>query len=199
VKIIDARLCTDEGAPVPYQESPNRGGKLVEPAALLIHYTAGRGLQQSADWLCNRKARASAQLIVGAAGGYVQLVPFDRIAWHAGESIWNGHTKASEWSIGIELDNPGKLVRTAAGWATYFGDPIPDQNVVIDERGQGWHAFSEAQILDAYLACEALIDVYPTLSMVLGHSDVAPTRKVDPGPAFPMDHFRSWLLGRGEG
>ena len=63
----------------------------------------------------------------------------------------------------------------------------------------GWAAYPEQQILAAYAACEALIDHLPTIEDVIGHDDVAPGRKRDPGPAFPMESFRSWLFGRGAG
>jgi len=62
----------------------------------------------------------------------------------------------------------------------------------------GWHTFGQKQIADIYLACEALVDAYPTLTEVAGHDDVAPGRKKDPGPAFPMDEFRAWLFDRGQ-
>jgi N-acetylmuramoyl-L-alanine amidase len=202
VKVDGAHhLCSDAGERIRFQPSWNVGGSLIDPRALLIHYTAGRGLQQSADWLCNPRAKASAHLIVGVDGSVMQLVRFDRVAWHAGPSLWEGEERLNDWSFGIELDNPGKLRRTASGWTTEFGDRVADHDVVIDDHGRGWHAFSNEQIVAAYEACEALIDRYPSIHLVLGHSEVAVPagRKSDPGPAFPMDTFRGWLLGRGEG
>lgn len=210
MRVADHRLCDDSGAPVRFQQTPNIGAKLSGPRLIVMHYTAGRGAQQSADWLCNRKAKASAHLVIGADGGIIQLAGFDRVTWHAGRSEWELDGKLvtgiNAHSIGIELDNPGPLQKTAAGWATYFGKRWPAADVVIDRHKhaapgsapRGWAAYPEAQILAAYVACEALIDAYPTLQDVVGHDDVAPGRKTDPGPAFPMESFRAWLFGRAD-
>lgn len=206
VKVAGHRLHDDFGKAVPMSQSPNVGGKLADPRFIVIHYTAGRGLDESVAWLCNRKAKASAHLVVGAEK-IVQLVGFDREAWHAGKSSWNGLSGLNSCSIGLELDNPGPLNRTAAGWATYFGRRVDGDDVVIARHKNaalsspetGWHAYPEAMILNAYATCEALIDAYPTIEDVIGHDDIAPQRKRDPGPAFPMEAFRSWLFGRGAG
>jgi N-acetylmuramoyl-L-alanine amidase len=194
------RLVDDAGNAVPMQRSPNQGGKLVKPLGIVIHYTGGHGLQQSADWLCSVKAKASAHVVVGRErGAIIQLVSFNSIAWHAGPSSYGDRARCNEWMFGIEIDNPGKLVWTAAGWRTWYGAPVADADVVIDDRGAGWHAYHEDAILAAYGVCEAIIDYAPHVQFIVGHSDIAPGRKVDPGPAFPMETFRSWLLGRGEG
>lgn len=194
----NGRLLRDDGVAVPFQASPNHGGTLSSPTAIVCHYTAGRSLQQSADWLCSRKAKASALCIVGrASGDIIQLVSANRVAWHAGESSWQGRERVNDWSYGIEFENFGKLKLTAKGWATYFGEPVADIDVFIDSNGNGWHTFSEEQMLQGYEVCEALIDYSPTIDTVIGHSDVKRS-KLDPGPAFDLELFRSWLLNRGE-
>lgn len=222
MKVVNHRLCSDDGTPVRFEESPNQSVGIV-PRFLVIHFTAGRGLEQSVRWLCSERAKASAHLVIGRNGSIVQLVDFNRRAWHAGKSSWTidrppGTTflGLNAHSIGIELDNPGLLTRDGVGaWQTTFGERVAPANVMLAHHKnggpeRGWHRFSEEQIgrfpegdLEiggaAYLACEALIDAYPTIEDVLGHDDIAPTRKPDPGPAFPMESFRSWLFGRGEG
>ncbi len=175
----------------------------IDPKHIIIHYTAGRSFESSVNWLTNPKSKASAHIIVGREGEIAQLVDFNRRAWHAGRSIWDGKPDLNSRSIGIELDNAGKLNRRADGYYTWFGRRVPDSDVVIVD-GSLWHAFTDAQIETAYTICEAIIDEYPTIGEdpeggVLGHNDIAPGRKVDPGPAFPMNKFRSWLYGRGEG
>ena len=107
--------------------------------------------------------RVSAHLLVGRDGSVVQYVPFHRRAWHAGASQWRGRERCNDFSIGIELEGTD---------ATAYA---PAQYDVL------------ARIV-AELCC-----AYPTLSAdaVVGHSDVAPGRKSDPGIAFDWPLLRS--------
>lgn len=101
------------------------------------------------------------------------------------------------------MENFGWLRRGADGqWRTWFGQVVPASDVLVAThkhggRELGWQRFPEKQIAQVYMACEAAIDAYPTIRGVMGHDDVAPGRKKDPGPAWPMDEFRGWLLDRG--
>lgn len=214
MRVDSGRLRLDDGTAVRFEESPNKGPGQVDPRFLLIHYTAGRSLKASVRTLTSPKRKASAHLVVGQDGTVVQLVEFERKAWHAGKSSWHALDSAGKsvlyedlnrYSVGLELDNYGALQRDGKGsWRTWWGEHVPDELVVVatHKHGgheRGWHAYSEAQVMAAYEACEALIDAYPTIEDVLGHDDVAPERKIDPGPAFPMASFRSWLFGRGAG
>src|SRR5262245_13438472 len=89
-------------------ETPNKEG-VIAPEYLVVHFTAGRSAQASVDWLCNPAARASAHVVIGRDGKICQLVPFNLKAWHAGVSAWAGRTGLNSCSIGVELDNAGKL------------------------------------------------------------------------------------------
>jgi N-acetylmuramoyl-L-alanine amidase len=201
VKVLRHRLCDDAGNPVRYRHSPNIGGLLFAPPVLVIHYTAGKSAENAINWLCNPVSRASAHLVISASGEITQLVDLNRIAWHAGPSVWEGRERLNEWSIGIELDNPGRLNRAAHGWENRFGDPVSGHMVHVDAEGRGWHKFPEAQLAALYVASEAIIDAEPHIRLVLGHSDIAVPkgRKIDPGPAFDMASFRASLLERGRG
>lgn len=199
MNIRNHRLYLDGGRPCTFARSPNQSAP-VEPAYLLMHYTAGRSAGSSVNWLINPAARASAHLVIGSDGGITQLVAFNRRAWHAGESRWAGRTGVNGFSIGIELDNPGALTRRASGWFTSWGDRVDDGLVfeAAHKNGgpvKGWHAFSGVQLEAAAEVASLLVDRYE-LKDVLGHEDVAPGRKTDPGPAFPMDSFRARVLGR---
>src|SRR6187402_1489676 len=114
------RLQSDDGKDVPFRETKNCGGAAYEPRYLVMHYTAGRSADSAASWLCNVKARASAHLVIGRDGSIIQLVPFNVLAWHAGTSAWqDGETRVTglnRYSIGIELDNPGRVVRKGNQW-----------------------------------------------------------------------------------
>jgi N-acetylmuramoyl-L-alanine amidase len=200
VKVIGHMLHRDDGKAVTFRRSPNESAG-IEHLYIAIHFTAGRGFDQSCDWLCNPKAQASAHLVIGRDGEIAQLVPFSRRAWHAGVSRWQALTGMNSYSIGIELDNPGPLQKRATGWYTWFGVKVPDDLVVLAPHKyggpeRGWHAYSDAQFDALYEACEALIDAYPDIADVLGHEDIAPGRKSDPGPAFNMESLRSRLFGR---
>ena len=193
------RLHLESGAPVPYEESPNRSGTLT-PRYLIIHYTAGSSFKGSLNHMTRRSAKASAHLLIGRDGTIAQLVPFNRIAWHAGISRWQGLSGLNRHSIGIELDNAGPLERQGDLWRAWFGRDYPKDQVLVARhknggRRRGWQTYSEAQIEAARMAASAICGHYDLLD-VLGHDDIAPERKTDPGPAFPMESFRADVLGR---
>jgi N-acetylmuramoyl-L-alanine amidase len=195
-------------AELDYLPSPNLGGGL-KPTLIVIHFTAGPSLESASKTLRDPKPangkRVSAHAILGRDGKGQQLVPFNRIAWHAGPSSWHGKESCNGFAIGLELENVGFLRPSATGWRPWFGGPDLDPADYIKAKHKnggpemGWQKFPEAQVSAAYLVCEALIDAYPTIVEVAGHDDIAPLRKRDPGPAFDMDKFRSWLFDRGQG
>jgi N-acetylmuramoyl-L-alanine amidase len=202
VRIRRNRLVADDGTPLPYRRSPNQSPGL-EPRYLVVHYTAGASAAGTIDWLTSPAARASAHLVVARDGVITQLVAFDRQAWHAGQSEWQGLAGLNAHSFGIELDNGGPLQQRADGsWTTPFGAPVPPDQVIeaAHRHGgpvRGWQAFSNEQLLAAGEVASLLVRHYELVD-VLGHDDVAPGRKTDPGPAFPMQTFRSRVLGRAD-
>ncbi|MBN1209729.1 MAG: N-acetylmuramoyl-L-alanine amidase [Myxococcaceae bacterium] len=201
MKIIDHRLHQDDGTPYPFVETPNHGEKL-SPEFLVMHYTAMHEAKKAVDWLVNPAAQASAHLVIGRDGSITQLVPFDTIAWHAGRSSWDGRTGLNRYSIGIELDNAGRLTRQGAKWCSWIGREVAEDQVVQavhknDRELAGWEAFSEPLLQVALEVSLLLFQTYK-LKDVIGHDDIAPQRKQDPGPAFPMHSFRARMLGRAE-
>jgi N-acetylmuramoyl-L-alanine amidase len=195
------KLHTDQGEPVATARSPNQGGALV-PRYLVMHYTAGGSAESSIRHLTKKAAKASAHLVIGRDGGITQLVPFNRVAWHAGRSRWQGLTGLNQHSIGIELDNAGPLEGGAGQWRSWFERHYPDEEVAVaahkfDDVERGWHRYTEAQLAAALEAAQAIVAHYG-LTDVLGHDDIAPERKRDPGPAFPMESFRGHLIGRAD-
>jgi N-acetylmuramoyl-L-alanine amidase len=200
MKITNNKLVTDAGeTPVIIKNSPNQGSTIV-PKYLVIHYTAGRSAKSSVDWFMNPAANASAHLVIGLDGSVTQVVPFNKKAFHAGVSRWNGLSGLNSHSIGIELDNPGLLRKTGNNWISWFGQQYPDSVVIQathkhQEMPAGWHMFTELQIEACVNIGQLLINHYQLLDVV-GHEDIAPFRKVDPGPAFPMEAYKSKVLGR---
>lgn len=182
-------------------ETPNKGGSL-DPKYLIIHFTAGQSCQSSVDWLCNPQAKASAHLVVGRDGNITQLAPFNVVAWHAGKSGWNGLTGMNQYSIGIELDNAGKLTKVGNKYRTWFQSEIAEDNVIQarhkNESDIGfWHAYTDIQIQRATELASLLVKTY-RLKDILGHEDIAPGRRNDPGPAFPLPNIRSLVFGRSD-
>ena len=201
MRIKDHRLHTDGGEPIAFTRSPNQGGALA-PRYLVMHYTAGASAESSIRHMIKKQAKASAHLVVGRDGMLTQLVPFNRVAWHAGRSRWNGLVGFNQYSIGIELDNAGPLEKGPAGWRSWFGRVYADEDVVVathkfDDIERGWHNYPEVQIAAALDAAEAIVDRYG-ITEIVGHDDIAPERKQDPGPAFPMASFTGTLLGRAD-
>jgi N-acetylmuramoyl-L-alanine amidase len=182
-------------------DSPNKSG-LIEPRYLIIHYTAGRDAESSVQHFLDPNAQASAHLVIGRDGRLWQLVPFNRKAWHAGKSAWLGLDGMNSYSIGIELDNAGRLTQVGTRYQAWFGVFYPESEVVRarhknETADAWWHAYTEAQ-LSVTLAVARLLVQHYGLKDVLGHDDIAPGRKADPGPAFRMASFRSNLFGRGD-
>ena len=199
--IRDHRLETIEGHAAGFVESPNCAGSL-KPVFLVMHYTAGGSAQGAIAWLCNPASRASAHVVIGRDGSVTQLVPFNRQAWHAGRSRWQGRTGLNKYSIGIELDNAGVLNGAPGQWRTSWGTAVRDEDVVelphkFDGIVRGWHAYTPRQLAVAQAVAASIVIEYG-IQDVIGHDDIAPGRKTDPGPAFPMATFRAAVLGRSE-
>ena len=192
------RLVGDE---VSFQPSPNAGGPLT-PRWLVMHYTAGRSLESSVAGLTTRKpsGNASAHLVLGRDGRIVQLLPFNVVAWHAGISHWAGVSGLNAHSIGIEMDNAGALTESGGRYFSWFEAEYPAEQVVLAAHRHGgpvrpWHRYTGAQIERALELAELLVSHY-RLEEVLGHEDIAPGRKTDPGPAFPLEALRAQVAGR---
>jgi N-acetylmuramoyl-L-alanine amidase len=185
-----------------FQESPNRSGVFSsgQPDTIIIHYTAGSSGKSSIRTLCDPNSKASAHIVVDKDGTITQLVPFNTIAWHAGRSSYKGRIGFNKYSIGIEIDNAGLLTKTGVEFSSWFGRRYPEQDVVEAVHRNGsetafWHRYEEEQITAVQALCEALVDTY-LINAILGHEEIAPKRKQDPGPAFPLDRLRDRVLNR---
>ena len=198
MEIRDHRLFDPEH-PIPFHDTPNMSGQIT-PEVLVMHFTKGASAKSSVNWLANPKARASAHLVIGKLGEITQLVDFNRRAWHAGRSRWNGKSGLNGFSIGVELDNYGDLIGEKGNWRTTWGRKVPDHEVAVlahkfDGKERGWNFYSEKQLECALKVCQTLVSHYG-LKDVVGHEDISPGRKYDPGPAFPMAGFKTSLFGR---
>jgi N-acetyl-anhydromuramyl-L-alanine amidase AmpD len=168
------------------------------PDTIIIHYTAGRSAESSANYLCGTDVKASAHLVIGREGEIYQLVPFDTIAWHAGESQYAGREWLNQYSIGIELDNAGPLEKVGTEYQSWFKERYQANDVLYarhrnETNSSYWHIYTQKQIEACNMVCSLLIERFG-VSTILGHEEISPTRKQDPGPAFPLDKFRDNLL-----
>ena len=197
MKIKNHKLLNDEGSPVFFKQAAHMSG-VITPTVLVMHYTAGRGFDQSLNTLTARKddgSGVSAHLLVGRDARIAQMVPFNRKAWHAGDSVWKGRKSVGGFSIGIELDNAGIIEKKGNKFFTYFGTEVSPDEVFTDEHGKHWHAYTHDQLEVSIDITKAILLAYPTIKEIAGHSEICVPagRKVDPGGAFPMEHFRALL------
>ena len=166
--------------------SPNQGGT-ISPTVIVLHYTASGGPDGSGDasYLSRASSRASAHVVVGRNGSIDQIVPFNKKAWHAGKSSYEGKSNVNDFSIGIEIDNWGWLV----DHKSHLGEVVPEQFRFKGTRSgySEWEAYREEQLAAVEGVIQAICDEYPIVDIV-GHEDVAPGRKQDPGPA--LDEFK---------
>ena len=157
--------------------SPNfndRPGGLVVKY-LILHYTGMATGQAAVERLCDPTSGVSAHYVIEENGQIFSLVPEDKRAWHAGVSSWENDTDINGLSIGIELVNPG---HDSPG---YTGDYRP---------------FPEAQMTALIELCRGVIARHPIQPChILGHSDVAPVRKCDPGELLDWARLSACAIG----
>lgn len=152
--------------------SPNFGPRRDVSRAdmIVLHYTGMETGEAAERWLCDPTSEVSCHYLVHEDGRVVQMVREADRAWHAGRGSWHGATDINSLSIGIEIVNPGPLA--------------------------GHPPFAEAQIEAVAALC---LDVSTRLDIpkerILAHSDVAPGRKVDPGPEFPWEQLHARGIG----
>jgi N-acetylmuramoyl-L-alanine amidase len=144
--------------------SPNFNERKLPLTMIVLHYTGMVDARMALERLCDPLAEVSAHYLVDEDGTIHRLVAEDKRAWHAGQSRWRGIEDINSASIGIELVNPGHQF--------------------------GYRPFTEEQI-DALIPLVSAIKERHgiTRGNVVGHSDIAPMRKQDPGELFPWNRL----------
>ena len=169
------------------------------PDTVVIHYTGGTTLAGAESTLIDPNVKASAHLLVDYNGDIVQLVPFKYIAWHAGTSKFNGRNGLNKFSIGIEIVNPGYLIEQADGRLkteySHVIDPANAEKRMHKNQSaeRFWHNYTPEQIESVEKICFALKSNYK-IKYIVGHDEIAPRRKQDPGPCFPIERLRTSIF-----
>jgi N-acetylmuramoyl-L-alanine amidase len=149
--------------------SPNWDERKLPISMVVIHYTEMASAEAAIERLCDPAAKVSAHYLIAEDGTVTRLVPEERRAWHAGASFWRGLRDVNSASVGIELDHPG--------------------------HGLGYRPFAEAQFAALVPLVARIVATHDVpRANVVGHSDVAPARKRDPGELFPWDRLADYRL-----
>ncbi len=149
--------------------SPNFDDRTLPITMIVLHYTGMHDAESAIQRLTDPEAKVSAHYLVAEDGTILRMVDEAKRAWHAGQSHWRGITDVNSASIGIEIVNPG--------------------------HEHGYRPFPEEQI-DALLPLVAEIKERYDIGRgdVVGHSDIAPKRKQDPGELFPWSRLAKLRL-----
>ena len=127
---------------------------------IIIHYTGMKKESKAIQKLCDINSKVSSHYFIKDNGKVLNLVPDLYTAWHAGKSYWKKFKSLNKYSIGIEINNPG--------------------------HDHGYKKFHSKQILSLIKLLRYLVKKYNIKKQnILGHSDIAPNRKKDPGEKFP--------------
>ena len=138
---------------------------------IIIHYTGMQSEIESLKRLKNLRSKVSCHYLINRKGIITQIVKDKNIAWHAGKSRWNYFKNLNKFSIGIELVNKGHKL--------------------------GYESFPSVQIQTLIKLCKFLKKKYNIKPVnFLGHSDIAPLRKIDPGEKFPWQRLSRYKIGK---
>jgi N-acetylmuramoyl-L-alanine amidase len=137
---------------------------------IIFHYTGMKSEKAAIKKLTDFKSEVSCNYFIKKNGEIITMVPDSYTAWHAGKSLWKQYQSLNKNSIGIEITNPG--------------------------HRHGYNRFSNSQIRSLIKLCRSLIRKYKINSNnILGHSDIAPERKKDPGEKFPWEYLAKNDIG----
>jgi N-acetylmuramoyl-L-alanine amidase len=180
-----------------YGNTPNNSGRFKsgEPRFLVMHYTASGAGKASADYLFKpHQPASSAHFVVDRNGDVFQLADTGLVTWHAGKSLWRGIQYLNSHSIGIEFANWG-----------YWRPKIQPATVAAAEKAGWlkarhknggpellWEPYPEPQILAGTELTRWLLHTHPTIKEIVGHDDIAPGRKSDPGPLLQPFRYVLW-------
>lgn len=183
------------------------GDEGLVPTLVVAHYAVTESLSGVRRALDSREYVDAHLAIDGWRDGeraevhVAQRVPFNRVAFHAGKSKWGGRESVNNFSIGIEVANPGPLVEFAGKLYTTYDKQFkrPWKGPAVRARHKHplapsvwthWAEFTDEEYDVLIHLIELLRQRYPSITDVVGHDDIAPGRKFDPGPCCNVDVIR---------
>ena len=150
-------------------KSKNFDSRKYKIQFIVLHYTETENLEKAIDLLTSKKRKVSSHFVVDTDGQIYNLVSESKRAWHAGESSWKGLQDMNSRSIGIEIVNPG------------------------EKKLKNYPKAQIKQLINLIHFLEEKFKI--PFYNILGHSDIAPTRKIDPGKHFPWKELHKKKIG----
>ena len=138
-------------------KSGNYDQRKFDISLIIIHFTETKTFNEALNLLTSLERKVSSHYLIDKSGDIFNLVDLDKRAWHAGESMWGNYNDINSRSIGIEIVNSGEVMK---------------------------EDYTTKQINSLSVLLNSLLKDY-NIKNILGHSDIAPTRKIDPGVHFP--------------
>ncbi len=167
----------------------NEQGDSMPPIFIILHYTADCGEKDTIRYFKNPNTKVSAHYVVAPNGKITMMVDPLQQAFHAGKSFWKSYESLNQYAIGIEIVNPGWSEPNCPPCRKGITTWTEKDCIKISGSDKCWYKFTPEQIESVIELCQYLMKKYNIpQNNVIGHNDIAPERKLDPGPLFP------WLL-----
>jgi N-acetyl-anhydromuramyl-L-alanine amidase AmpD len=193
---ISTNLIIKKDLSTHFDQRINSKNQRVKPKYIILHYTANCDERSILKWFKNYLYPVSAHYVIAPNGTITMTVDPSNRAWHAGESYWKGCEEMNAYSIGIEIINPGSNEQKT--------EPCKEDQTTWSKKDcyitkgseNCWYPFTTQQITSVIELCKKLMNKYKISSQnIIGHSDIAPGRKIDPGPLFPWSFLAQHGIG----
>lgn len=199
---VENDMLLKDGKKVPGNTSPHISSGRNICDFVVMHYTGSHGdFNSSINWSRDPKSKVSWHITIGRKGEVKQNTHgFRAILWHAGRSAWYSKETEKEYknlnkfSVGIEMANTGKLTWNSSKqkYISAYKAEYEADDVYVDQHGQAWEKYDLEQIKAAKQVALAIAKAYKCVD-ILGHNEIAPGRKADPGAAFPLADLKDEL------
>lgn len=176
-----------------YSKDSEGAARVNKDQFVVMHYTASEGTAEEQTRFCTERG-VSWHLTVDRSGHVVQLLDFTKVAWHAGVSSWRceggeDFKSLNYFSIGIEMVNYGWLTEKEGKYYSWNDVEIPLEEVYFDGTNRPWTAYTEVQKEVTMDIALSLAEHY-NVKAIVGHEDISPGRKEDPGAAYPLEELK---------